>query len=306
MSSLPRAAASCCCSQARCRPPLYPDVGVESAPLVAGQMRPAIVAEPAVLQADVVVVDGQDQYRSHREGVPVAAESPRPVVRQLEPRLVGEIPLRPVARLVLVVSCRGHPRPVPGGPHVVGEEGCPGRHRGVRHVRVAQIAVHQVEQRIERVHRVDDVGGVRAGRAEAAADRRRNGLISEAGEPKALRPAPRPGSEGAGNRLGAVVQDLVGVCRVGLEPVEPRMIGPDGLAGQRVRVDPLLRGHLDAEPAVGSSRPQPRPGHRCRGRPGNRDLRCGIRAELDVQLLGRRSTSHCGPAEQGRSLHGAR
>jgi hypothetical protein len=61
-----------------------------------------VAAERAVLETDVVVVDGQDAHRPGGERIPVGSELRRPVAGQLEPGLIGEVALRPVAHLVLV------------------------------------------------------------------------------------------------------------------------------------------------------------------------------------------------------------
>src|SRR5262249_55961251 len=142
------------------------DVRVVAALRISRYVIAPVAAERAVLQADVVVVDGQDPHRPDGERVPVAGELRRPVAGQLEPGLIGQVALRPVTHLVLMVPGRRHPGPVPRRAHDVGEVRGPGRYGRVADVRVAQVAVHQVEQGVERVDGIDDVAGVRRVGAE--------------------------------------------------------------------------------------------------------------------------------------------
>ena len=198
-----------------------------------------------------------------------------------------------------MVAGGGHPRPVPRRPHVVGEERGPGLDRRVAHVGVAQVAVHQVEQGIERVDRIHDVPGVGGGRAEPEADRGGNGLVAEAGEPEPARTAPRPGAERAWHRIRAVVPHLVDERGVRREVGQARVVGVHRLTGHGLGIDTFLGRHVQAEATVGPAGPKPRPGHRSRCRPGDRDLGGGVRTELDVHLLGRRCACHVRPPDQG-------
>src|SRR5260221_9730996 len=145
-------------------------------------------------QADVVVVQGDHPDRAGREGVPVAAELSRAVVRYLETGLVRRVALRAVTDLILMIASGRHPRPVGGRAGVVVKEGLPGLDRRVADIGVAEVAVEQVEQGIQALDGRDGVARVRRVRAKAQADRRGDRLVAEAGEPEAARAAARTGA----------------------------------------------------------------------------------------------------------------
>ncbi len=267
------------------------DVGVEAGARVGRHVVAAVTAETAVLKAHVVIVDRNNPDRSDGEGVPVAGEVGhlRVIAREGEPGLVGEVALRTVADLVLVVARARHPRTVARGTHVVVEEAAPGPHRIVADIRVAQVAVDEMEQRVECLDRVHDVTGVHRPRAEALSHRRWYRLVAEAGETEPLASAWR-GAERTVHRRGATVVHRVGEVGVGWQPVQLGVVGPDRLPGQCLDVDALLR--IDTRPEARTVPPeaQPRLAHPLRRRPRHRDLTGRIRAELDMQLLrGRRA-----------------
>ena len=258
----------------------------------------AVGAETPVLDADVVVVDRDHPHRADREGVPVAPEAfRRPVVGQVEAGLVSEVAL-PVRDLVLVVARAGHPRPVAGGAHVVAEEARPGFHRRVADVGVAEVPVQQVEERVGGLDGIHDVAGIRGPRAEALPDGQRHRLVAEAREAELLRPSRRPGAEPASHRACSLVEHFVEVAGVGLEAVDNRVVGIDGLAGEGLGVGPLLRVDLGAEALSRTAETEAWTRDARRRGPRSRDLPGGIGPELEVELLGARGTGDGGLGEQ--------
>src|SRR5580658_160704 len=89
------------------------DIRIDTTGVVPRHVVTAIRAEPAVLQAYVVVVQRHDQRRADREGIPVACELRTAVRWQVESRQIRQIPLRAIACFVLMVSQRWHPGTVP-------------------------------------------------------------------------------------------------------------------------------------------------------------------------------------------------
>ena len=94
----------------------------------------------------------------------------------------------------------------------------------------------------------------------------------------------------------------VDVLSVWPQVVERRVVGPHGLAGQRLGIGPLLRGHLQAVAVGRLAEAQPRPGHPGRSGPGDGSLLGRIGAELDVNLLGLGSAGNSRTADESRSL----
>ena len=108
----------------------------------------AHVRVPAVLVADVIVVQADDSYRAGGEGVPEPAQLGVGIrFWQSEVRLIGGVSDRSVASFVLVVARCGHPRPMARGAAVVVEPGRPRPDPIGGEVGVAQVTVDEIEQR---------------------------------------------------------------------------------------------------------------------------------------------------------------
>src|SRR5215467_1524253 len=261
------------------------DVRIESRRTIAGDVVPAQPAETAVLHADIVIVERDESHRPCGKRVPVARESRRSVARQFEPGLVRQVALSSVPRLILVIPWSRHPRAVPGRPAYVREVRRPCVDRLIAGVRVREVSVDEVEERVELIdsgHHVTGVGRVRPG---SVTYRRGYGVIAKAGEPEGRRATFRRGPERTRHRVSTVVQHLVAVYRIGLEGAQPRVVGPDGLAGQGVGVGALFGLDLAAGSRFCRAEPEPGPRHRRGYRPGHCDLTRRIRAELKMNLL---------------------
>ena len=235
------------------------------------------------LVADVVVVQHDEQHRADLEAVPVALEVAGVVLRQGEAGLVGQVALRAVAGLVLVVAQGRHPRPVRGRELRVVEVLLPDLRLGqLVGVGVGQVAVDQVHDRVERLDRRGGRDGVerRLGVGGVAA-----GDVADAGEAERHAALGR-GAERAGELGLAVADDPVHVVGVGAQALDPGVLGNrlDAVVG--VGVGAGLGRDPAAEAAVRGADDHGRVGHRGRGHPRHDDLTGRVLAEGQVNLLG--------------------
>ena len=263
----------------------------------------AHVRVPAVLVADVIVVQADDSYRTGGEGVPEPAQLGIGIrFWQSEVRLIGGVSDRSVASFVLVVARCGHPRPMARGAAVVVEPGRPRPDPIGGEVGVAQVTVDEVEQRGDALDAGRHVTRRRRAAAVAAIGRRapcdvqcRRRLIAEAGEGDPVATL-RGRAEGAQFGRCAVVHCGVHVVRVRRQPRQPSVIYPNFAAGLGISIN-LGVGH--------GGRPEPR----CRGSeqdariadrfgrvPGRYEFGRRVGAELQMQSRHGRCTARIGSA----------
>ena len=247
----------------------------------------------AVLQRDVVVLQGDHLHRTDGEGVPEVLQLGVGLGRrQVEVRLVRAEADRPVLLLDLVVAGGRHPRPVARRAGVVGEEVVPGADPVDVEVGVAEVAVEQVEQRGDGLDAVDDVlrgrrrVGVERGLAGGVPRDLRGGLVAEAGEGE-RRATRRCGAERAGVGRRRLVLHGVEVVRARAQAVEPGVVDVHGAPGRAVDVGAGVGGDGAAVPALERAEHDPGFAHDAVGEPRRHHLAGRVASERQVQALDR-------------------
>src|ERR1700739_4862258 len=82
-------------------------------------------------------------------------------LRQREKGLTALIPNRSVAKLVLMIAGRWHPRTLAGAAAVVLPEIPPGSHPILGDIRITEIAVQQMKQGLQPLYAENRIGGRR-------------------------------------------------------------------------------------------------------------------------------------------------
>jgi hypothetical protein len=198
-------------------------------------------------------------------------------------QLVGQVALRAVAGLVLVVAERRHPGPVRGRElRVVEVLGPDLRLRELVGVGVGQVAVDEVHDRVELLDRRGGRGGVERRLGEGGVTA---GDVADAGEAERGAALGR-GAERAAQLGLAAADDLVHVVGVGLQALDAGVLGNRLDAVVRVGVGEGLSLDGLAETARRGADVHGRVRHRGRGHPRHNDFPAGVLAEGQVDLLG--------------------